>query len=121
MQTVLVIDDSSATCDLIEKVLSPLGVQIITAGDGETGIDVARRAQPDVVVMNTRLPGMSGFEIAEMMKSDGELSSIPIIVLTATIMSREKFNRLGSFDGYVAKPFNPRELRECVERFLNNQ
>ena len=118
MKTVLVIDDNTATCNLVEQVLKPLGVHVIRAGNGAAAMEMTRCSKPDVIVMNTRLPGMNGLEVAEAIKSDDSLKHIPIIVLTATIMSREKVTRIEAFDGYIGKPFNPAELRECVSRFL---
>jgi CheY-like chemotaxis protein len=116
--TALLIDDNVASYQLIEKILQPLEIEVIHASNGETGFQLAYEEKPTVIIVNTRLRGVDGYTVAESLKNDEVLGHIPIIILTATILNREKVRLIENFDGYITMPFNPDDLRACVTQFL---
>src|SRR5262245_32567534 len=81
--TVLVVDDERDLVELIKFNLERHRYHVLTAHDGESALDIARRSDPDLVVLDVLLPGRSGRELAAALKSEPATRSIPIIMLTA--------------------------------------
>jgi CheY-like chemotaxis protein len=79
----LVVDDEQANRDLLVKVLEPAGFTVIVAGGGLEGIAFAKTGQPDLVLLDLLMPGVSGFDVVEALRSDESTQTIPIMVLTA--------------------------------------
>ncbi len=116
MRTVLVIDDEAPIRLLCRVNLEAERMRVLEASDGETGLDVARRELPDVILLDVMMPGRNGWEVAEELLADEGTNQIPIIFLTARaeVKDRAKGIDLGGVD-YVTKPFNPVELAPLVE------
>jgi CheY-like chemotaxis protein len=118
MTKVLVIDDDVETRILIEAIFSTVGVKVIQANDGKSGIELARHHKPQVIFMDIRLPGMDGFQTTETIRAIPELAGIPIVLLTATFLNRQEIYKSAIFDAYFEKPFRPSELRKYVQDML---
>ena len=114
--TVLVIDDEAPIRLLCRVNLEAEGVRVFEAGDGERGLELARRERPDAILLDVMMPGLDGWTVAERLLEDVATKRIPIIFLTARaeIRDRAKGIDLGGVD-YVTKPFNPVELAPLVE------
>ena len=113
---ILVVDDEKQIVDIVRAYLSREGYQIMTAYDGPSALEMARREQPDLVVLDLMLPGLSGWDVCRKLRED---SAVPIIMLTAReeIADRIVGLELGA-DDYVSKPFDPRELVARVRAVL---
>jgi len=113
---VLVVDDDAKTVELVKLYLNRDGYRVITAGDGNDALRLARENHPDLIVLDLMLPGMSGLEVCRVLREE---SDVPIIMLTAltTDDDRLKGLELGA-DDYVTKPFSPRELAARVRAVL---
>jgi CheY-like chemotaxis protein len=105
MTTVLIVEDNEMNREMLSRRLERKGYEILTALDGETGIDVAREYRPDLILMDMSLPVMDGWEATRRIKADETLREIPIIALTAHAMAndRDKALRAGCND-YDTKP-----------------
>ena len=116
---VLVIDDEAPIRLLCRVNLEAEGIDVIEAADGKTGLDLAREAQPDVVLLDVMMPGLDGWRVAEELLDDDRTRGIPIIFLTARAEFRDRARGLdiGGVD-YVTKPFNPLELAPLVRDLL---
>jgi DNA-binding response OmpR family regulator len=112
---VLVIDDEAPIRLLCRVNLEAEGIEVVEAGDGEAGLEVARTEEPDVILLDVMLPGLHGWAVAERLLEDEKTSGIPIIFLTARadLRDRARGMDLGGVD-YVTKPFNPVELAPLV-------
>lgn len=108
---ILVIDDEAAIREMISFALMGAGFECVEAGDvNEAQQKIAERA-PDLILLDWMLPGRSGLEFAQSLRSDITSSDIPIIMLTARTEETHKVLGLNSgADDYVTKPFSPREL-----------
>jgi len=108
VHTVLVIDDNALNVELVVGVLEVEGFEVLTATDGRKGVACALAQKPDVVLMDLRMPGMSGMEAMRELRDDPETRDIPVVVLTASAMKgdREQLLEIG-FDGYLGKPIDP--------------
>ena len=96
---VLAVDDDDVALQLLKEMLEP-DFEVVTASDGQAGIDLARSAEPDVMILDLTMPGMSGFEVAAAIKSDPRTNDIPIVILTAKQLSELDKARL---NGHVAR------------------
>jgi DNA-binding response OmpR family regulator len=92
---------------------------VIEAADGRTGLQLAKREQPDLILLNVNLPGLDGWQVAEELRKDQETREIPIVFLTARSELRERVRGfdLGAVD-YILKPFNPTELAPRLRGLL---
>src|ERR1700758_5376053 len=117
METVLVVEDSRAMQRTLQRLLEADAVQVQIASDGITGLEYFRRQPPSAVLLDLKLPGLSGKELCREFKSIA--SSVPIVVLSANAEVEDKvlLLELGA-DDYVTKPFSPKELLARVRRAM---
>jgi DNA-binding response OmpR family regulator len=124
MDTVLVIEDSRPMQRTLQRLFAADSLQVRIASDGVEGLASFRQAPPNVVVLDLKLPGLSGKELCRSFKA--EMPSVPIVVLSANADVDDKvlLLELGA-DDYVTKPFSPKELlarvRRAMRRNLRNQ
>jgi DNA-binding response OmpR family regulator len=117
MSTILVIDDDESLRDTIGLMLEQEGFRPILAADGKTGYERALSAKPDLILVDLRLPGMSGIEISKQLRA-GQVKT-PIIVLSAVGEEVDKVLLLEiGADDYVVKPFGARELLARIRAVL---
>jgi len=112
---VLVIDDEAPIRLLCRVNLEVEGMEVIEAADGPGGLEAARAALPDVILLDVMMPGLDGWQVAEELFDDPRTAGIPIIFLTARAELRDRARGIdvGGID-YVTKPFNPVELAPLV-------
>ena len=113
---VLVVDDEPRYLKLVRYNLEAADYEVITAASGEDALSVVAGKNPDLIILDIRLPGIDGYEVCTRIR---EFSSVPIIMLTAKGEEREKVQglRLGA-DDYITKPFGAEELMARVETVL---
>lgn len=113
---VLVIDDEPKIVEICQDYLIKAGFEVAHAYDGPTGIAIARRSQPDLVVLDLMMPEMDGLDVCRELRRE---NNVPIIMLTARVEETDKIIglELGA-DDYMTKPFSPRELVARVRTVL---
>ncbi len=118
MKKVLVVEDNVANMTLTKFLLELAGHSVLTATDAESALTVARREQPNLILMDIQLPGMDGLDATVLLKQDAATRDIPVIALTALAMKgdEERICAAGC-DGYIAKPMRYKEfLKEIAAR-----
>ena len=114
--TILIIEDDANTTALITLYCEREGFRTLTAADGISGLDRARKERPDLVILDLMLPEMDGWEVCRRLR---QASDVPIIMLTARGDEIDRVSGLSlGADDYVVKPFSPRELVERVKAVL---
>jgi signal transduction histidine kinase/DNA-binding response OmpR family regulator len=115
---VVAIDDDPVDLDLVEAVLAPQGYSVLRATGGEEGIELVRREQPAVVLLDLLMPGVDGFDVVDRLRADADTADIPIVVLTSKSMTADDRARLAGQISYLAQKgqFGPNELIELVRR-----
>ena len=118
MKKILIVEDNELNLDLLVQLLED-DYELVTAGNGADGIEIAEQERPHLILMDMSLPVMDGWEATRRIKAKDELAHIPIIALTAHAMSgdEEKAKAAGC-NGYLAKPLNEDLLFEQLDRFL---
>lgn len=115
MATVLVVEDNPANMTLATFLLKSAGYAVLSATNAEAGLALARREQPDLVLMDIQLPGMDGLEACASLKRDQATRDIPVIALTALAMKGDEERiRAAGCDGYIAKPIAYREFLATI-------
>jgi two-component system, cell cycle response regulator DivK len=109
--TVLVVDDDVNTQDAYAEYLRLNGFAVVTAGGGPEGLELAKRARPDVILMDAEMPGMEGWTAIKLLKADPRTRAIPVIVLTGHTQPADYARaRDCGADAFLAKPCVPEEL-----------
>jgi DNA-binding response OmpR family regulator len=116
MPTILLVEDDATLADTIRYNLEREGYSVISAADGVTGLELARRDQPDLVVLDIMLPRLDGFSVCRILRQE---SDIPILMLTAR---QDEVDRIAGLelgaDDYVSKPFSLGELLARIRAIL---
>jgi two-component system cell cycle response regulator DivK len=120
--TVLIVDDHELTLKLLTDVLEYQGYTVFITSLGCTTLGFARQHVPDLILLDIKLPDISGTEVARELKKEELTRTIPIIAVTALAMSGDEKRILASgCDGYIAKPFEVAELLALVERWTTKR
>jgi DNA-binding response OmpR family regulator len=119
VRTVLLVDDEPIIRETVAEALEADGLRVVTASDGREALERVRDEQPDLVLLDLMLPGLSGMEVCRILRRE---SSVPIIMLTARGSELDKVVglELGA-DDYVTKPFSLRELQARVRAQLRRR
>ena len=116
---ILVIDDEPDLVSTIKCRLEWCKFQVVTAGNGEDGLEKAASEKPDLILLDIDMPGMNGHEVLDCLRNCPDLRGIPVIMCTALCEAEDiaKASSYGIVD-YIAKPFDFSELVEKISNFL---
>src|SRR5216683_2768615 len=119
MRKVLVVDDEPVLVETIAYNLEQAGYEVMTAADGASALEVARRERPDLVILDIMLPEMDGLEVCRLLRRENSTATTPIMMLTAKGEEIDKVVGLEvGADDYVTKPFGRRELLARLKALL---
>ena len=120
MAKILIAEDERDIRDLIEFTLTFAGHQVFKATNGAEAVDLAPKVMPDLIMMDVRMPRMTGYEACRQIKQIDEVKNIPIVFLSAKGQESEIDTGLdaGAYD-YILKPFAPMELTKRVSEILS--
>ncbi|MCF8381298.1 MAG: PAS domain-containing protein [Bacteroidales bacterium] len=116
--SILVIDDVSSNIEVVETILADTEIEIVSAENGEIALEILNHLTPDLILLDMRMPGIDGYEVAERIKSTPTLAHIPIISFTASVFGSEVIENTGNFDGLLFKPVSQDELYIQLIKFL---
>ncbi len=120
MTTVLVAEDDDDILLLVATRLKRDGYDVVTARNGEEALELVRDRKPDVAVLDIGMPPPDGLEVIRQIRSDGELASMRLILLTAKAQASDIQRGIDAgADAYVSKPFSPAELSARVAALLD--
>ena len=119
MRRSLVIEDNPLHADMMSATLGALGFQVETCRDGEDFRIALEQDKPSLVVMDVRLPGVSGLTLSRQLKDDERFRDIPILMVTALALTADDHKvRASGCDGFLEKPFAPADFIAEVERLV---
>jgi DNA-binding response OmpR family regulator len=116
---IMVVDDEPYIARVIKFKLEQEGYNVISANDGQTGLQKIREEKPDLVLLDVMMPGLSGYDVCQQLKQDPALAGIPVVILTAKGQERDREQGLnmGASD-YITKPFSPNRLLDLVKNMI---
>jgi two-component system cell cycle response regulator DivK len=119
---VLIVDDNEQNTELVRDVLHVHGFRTLEASSAQRGVELARVHQPDVVLMDLKLPDADGVTALRSLRANPATASIPVVALTAFAMTtdRERFLAAG-FEGYLTKPIDIRTVPDEVRTFCQRE
>ncbi|MCX6961172.1 MAG: response regulator [Verrucomicrobia bacterium] len=122
MAKILLVEDNEMNRDMLSRRLAKRGFEVVMAVDGAQGVEMARSAAPDLILMDMSLPVMDGWTATRTLKADASTSAIPVIGLTAHAMAgdREKCLEAGC-DEYDTKPVDFPRLLEKIQVQLDKK
>jgi len=117
--SILIIDDTPTNLGVIVNYLEDVGFEIMAARNGKSGLQIAQRAQPDLILLDIMMPGIDGFETCRRLKADEQTQDIPVIFMTALTNVEDKVKgfAVGGVD-YITKPIQQAELLARVQTHL---
>ena len=116
---ILVIDDNENNLMLEKDLLEVAGFEVLEAVNASSGIASAMKEKPDIIIMDVRLPDMSGFEAAKILRQKINTSHIPIVFVTASVLSEER-EAIQSIinSGFISKPIDTRTFAKEISQFI---
>src|SRR5713226_7337459 len=118
-KTVMIVEDNELNMKLFHDLLEAHGYRTIGTRNGIEALDLARRHQPDLILMDIQLPEVSGLEVTKWLKEDPDLKSIPVVAVTAFAMKGDEERiREGGCEAYLSKPISVGKFIETIRHFL---
>lgn len=119
MKNILLIEDTEEMRRLLQTNLCARGYDLVMAEDGEKGLSLANQKQPDLIILDVRLPSLSGWEVLVRLKNNNALKTIPVIIITASenLDDETRALKLGAVH-YFTKPFSLRDLLDKINNYL---
>ena len=121
-QKILIIDDEPDMVYAVQMRLETSDYQVVTALDGNEGLEKARKENPDLIILDVMLPNLDGYKISRMLKFDEKYKNIPIIMFTARGQRDDiKLGYEVGVDAYLVKPFEWKVLLEEINKLLDKE
>ena len=119
-KTILIVEDNELNMRLFNDVLQASGYQTLQTGDDSEAVTLTEEHRPDLILMDMRLPGISGLEATQIIKARDDLRHIPIVAVTASALRGDEEKILaGGCDGFIAKPISIPTFLATVAQFLD--
>ena len=116
---ILCVDDEPKNLKLLEAILSPIGYEVIFAESGNSALESVGRQQPDIILLDIMLPGMSGYEVLEKLRLDKNFRLIPVVMITALHEMQDRLRAINAgCDDFISKPFDKNEVLARVKALL---
>jgi len=118
-KNILLIEDESDMVYALTIQLEAAGYKVLAARDGQKGLDMARKENPDLIILDLMLPKVDGFKICRMLKFDKRYMKIPIVIFTSKAQDQDmKLGREVGADAYITKPFDAQVLLDKISALL---
>ena len=120
-KTILIVEDEPKNMTLTRDLLKISGYETIEAVDGKQGVEKAKSAKPNLILMDIMMPKMDGYSACREIKADQSTKNIPVVMLTAVgyDLNKKLAKQMGA-DGYVTKPFSRQQLIDAISPLLPN-
>lgn len=121
-QRILIIEDNATNLYLMEYLLKSFGYAVLTAIDGDAGLEIAARQPLDLIICDIQMPGMDGYEVLRFIRENPEMDDVQVVAITAFAMAGDRQKILASgFDNYLPKPIDPQKFAGQIEGFLSGK
>jgi len=122
MAKILMVDDEIQLLAMVQMRLEAVGYEVITANDGQEGLEKAKSENPDLIMLDVMMPVMDGYKVCGLLKNDARYKDIPIILFSARAQKDDQDvgNEVGA-DAYITKPFEAPVLLAKIEELLKGK
>ena len=119
MARILIVDDSPSQLMSIRRVVEKLGHDALTAEDGASGVEAAKREIPDLVLMDVVMPNLNGFQATRQISKEATTAHVPVILVTTKDQETDKaWGMRQGAKAYITKPFTEAELQEAIKGMI---
>ncbi|SCA55418.1 Polar-differentiation response regulator DivK [Candidatus Terasakiella magnetica] len=118
-KTILIVEDSPMCMKLLNDLVSSVGHETINTSTGEEALELAFQHRPELIILDYKLPGMSGVEVNKVLKNDPRTNEIPVIVVSSHCNEREGQQLvLSGFEAFVPKPVSTNKLIDLISKII---
>ncbi len=118
-KVIMHVEDNEYNRKIVRDLLLKHNYELVEAHNGEAALDALARRRPDLILMDIQLPKLSGLEVTRLIRANQALAQIPVIAITSFALSGDDRLALeAGCNGYIAKPFRPRDLLEMIRRYI---
>lgn len=119
---ILVVDDEDELVKAVQVRLEYVGYEVLTASDGQTGLELAKKEKPDLIVLDLMLPKMDGYKVCALLKADTRYKKIPVILFSARVQDKDvQMGKEVGADAYITKPFDHQVLTAKIKELLQEK
>jgi len=116
---ILIIEDNDRNRIILRDILTCNNYEVVEASNGRDGIEVARKEQPDLILLDIQMPGMDGYDTGRLLKGSQETKTIPLVAVTSYAMEGDRTKILASgIDDYISKPYDVNDMVALVKSKL---
>ncbi|OGW69141.1 MAG: hypothetical protein A2036_00245 [Omnitrophica bacterium GWA2_50_21] len=116
---ILIVDDEPDLVHMISNRLKASGYEVLSALDGQAGLELAKTTRPDLIILDLMLPRMDGYKVCSYIKKDSRYSKIPILLFSAKAQEEDiKMGEEAGADAYIVKPFEAQALLDKIKTLL---
>ena len=117
-KSILIVDDEEDTLEMLSTILEHEDYITWRATNGKQALELAKK-NPDLILLDIRMPGLSGLEVCRQLKQDEEFKHIPIIIFSAKVLSHDiELGLNAGANEYITKPFSTKELIQLIRKYL---
>ncbi|NPD48138.1 MULTISPECIES: PAS domain-containing hybrid sensor histidine kinase/response regulator [unclassified Lentimicrobium] len=116
--SILIVDDVISNIKIVESLFSDSGLQFITANNGEIALEILTHTSPSLILLDIRMPGLNGYEVAERIRANPAIKHIPIVALTASVSNKDNKEFAENFNGFLYKPVSKGGLQVELMKYL---
>ncbi len=116
--TLMIVDDIDYNIEMVKHMIDSDNINYVQANNGEKALQILKIVKPNLILMDLRMPGLSGYEVTGRIRSDKDLEDIPIVAFTASAMKREEHMARKLFNGFLRKPINKNDLFKEIKKYL---
>jgi two-component system cell cycle response regulator DivK len=121
-RTILYVEDNVDNRILVRRILQAEGYNVLEAGNARETFQVVQNRRPDLILVDINMPDVDGYTLTTRLKSDPQLSTVPVIAITANVMRGDRERTLAAgCDGYIQKPIDVDYLPRQIARFLHRE
>lgn len=119
---ILVVDDEDELVKAVQVRLEYVGYDVLTASDGQAGLELAKKEKPDLIVLDLMLPKMDGYKVCALLKADTRYKKIPVILFSARVQDKDvQMGKEVGADAYITKPFDHQVLTAKIKELLQEK
>lgn len=117
--TILIVDDDYMNREILQAHMNNAGYTVLTANSGSAALEILQRQLPDLILMDVRMPGMTGYELCAHLKSQPQTQHLPVLLMTAMDDDENQASvTAAGADGFVAKPFDANNIQAQIHRLI---